>query len=174
MEEDLDYALEVWAEATLTTKNGGIYASDHAPRPSRNPPHSRFTFPVTLHGQSLSPLAERPAMAPLPVPLIDPSPALVEPTPAPPVAAPVDALAQLTAAITATISRLEAKLEAGLEAQSKRIDALLTSRDPRPRPAKAQSAKAKEAVAAPPAPNTAKAPGPPATDETIEPMNCPC
>ncbi|KAH9030002.1 hypothetical protein EDB84DRAFT_1562677 [Lactarius hengduanensis] len=105
MEEDLDYALE---------------------RPSRNPPHSRFTFPVTPpRAVSLAALAERPAMAPLPVPLIDPSPALVEPTPAPPVAAPVDALAQLTAAITATISRLEAKLEAGLEAQSKRIDALL-------------------------------------------------
>ncbi|KAH9037538.1 hypothetical protein EDB84DRAFT_1437439 [Lactarius hengduanensis] len=41
------------------------------------------------------------------------------------------------------------------------------SRDPRPKPTKAQSAKAREAVAAPPAPNTAKALGPPAMDETL-------
>ncbi|KAH9026457.1 hypothetical protein EDB84DRAFT_1563716 [Lactarius hengduanensis] len=170
MEEDFDYALEVWAEAT-EAKNGGIYASDHAPAPLAQP------TPLPVHNPSgppravsLAAQAERPAMAPLPAPLSDPSPALEEPTPAPPAAAPVDTLAQLLAALNATIARLDAKLDAGLEAQSKRIDALFISRDPRPKPAKAQSANAKEAVAAPPAPNTAKAPGPLAMDETLSCM----
>ncbi|KAH9007536.1 hypothetical protein EDB84DRAFT_1572785 [Lactarius hengduanensis] len=148
MEEDFDYVLEVWAEAT-EAKNGGIYDSDHAPAPIAQP------SPLPAHNPSAPPQVaaltaqvEQPTTAPIPVAVeIRPSGLLI-------------------AALNATINRLDAKLDAGLDAQNKRIDALFQSRDPRPKPAKAQSAKAKEAVAAPPAPNTAKAPGPPAMDET--------
>ncbi|KAH9049186.1 hypothetical protein EDB84DRAFT_1658060 [Lactarius hengduanensis] len=167
MEEDLDYALEVRADFAKA-HNGGLRASLHAPAPIEHP------SPIPAHIPSAPPraavlatLAEQPAMAPSPVVLTAPPPALADPVPAPLAAAPTDGLAQLMAALNSTISRLEAKLDEGLSAQSRRIDALLQSRDPRPKPAKAQSAKAKEAVAAPPAPNTAKAPGPPAMDETL-------
>ncbi|KAH9021429.1 hypothetical protein EDB84DRAFT_1565276 [Lactarius hengduanensis] len=167
MEEDFDYALEVWGDATAA-KNGGIYDSDHAPTPVAQP------TPLPAHNPSVPPQvaalaaqAEQPTTAPNPV-TVAPRPAgLVGLPPAPPMAALVDGLAQLIAALNMTISRLDAKLDAGLDVQNKRIDALLQSRDPRPKPVKAQSAKAKEAVAAPPAPNTAKAPGPSATDEIL-------
>ncbi|KAH9038449.1 hypothetical protein EDB84DRAFT_1653006 [Lactarius hengduanensis] len=170
MEEDLDYALEVRADFAQT-HNGGLRASIHAPalieQPSPVPAHIPSAPP---RAAALAALAEQPAMAPPPVALSAPPPVLEDPVPAPLAAAPTDGLAQLMAALNSTISRLEAKLDEGLSAQSKRIDALLQSRDPRPKPAKAQSAKAKEAVAAPPAPNTANAPGSPAMDETLSRM----
>ncbi|KAH9022293.1 hypothetical protein EDB84DRAFT_1565031 [Lactarius hengduanensis] len=163
MEEDFDYALEVWAETTQA-KNGGLMASDHAPAPIAHPP------PLPVHNPSAPPQvatlaaqAELPTTAPVPVTVETRPSGLVDPSPAPPAAAPADGLAQLIAMLNATISRLDAKLDAGLEAQNKRIDALLQSRDPRPKPAKVQAAKAKEAVAAPPAPNTVAAPPAPNT-----------
>ncbi|KAH9023362.1 hypothetical protein EDB84DRAFT_1564743 [Lactarius hengduanensis] len=165
MEEDFDYALEVWAETTQA-KNGGLMASDHAPAPIAQP------SPLPAHNPSAPPQvaalaaqAEQPTTAPVPAVAETRPSGLVDPPLAPPAAAPEDGLARLIAALSDTISRLDAKLDAGLDAQNKRIDALLQSRDPRPKPAKVQAAKAKEAVAAPPAPNTVSAPGSAAMDE---------
>ncbi|KAH9016145.1 hypothetical protein EDB84DRAFT_1567416 [Lactarius hengduanensis] len=170
MEEDFDYALEVWAEAT-EAKNGGLRDSVHAPapivQPSPLPAHNPSAPPQVA---ALAAQAEQPTTAPIPAALEHRPTGLADPSPAPTTAAPEDGLARLIAALNATITRLDAKLDAGLDAQNKRIDALFQSRDPRPKPAKAQSAKAKEAVAAPPAPNTAKAPGPPTMDETLSRM----
>ncbi|KAH8981413.1 hypothetical protein EDB92DRAFT_1820256 [Lactarius akahatsu] len=132
MEEDLEYAAEVWAEA-LETKNPGLAASMHAPiaHPSPIPAHNPSAPP---RASALASLAERTATAPTPAP-VQYAPAQLEaPTPAPPAAAPVDGLAALLATLNATISRLERKIDEGLDAQSKRIDALTRSSDPRPRP----------------------------------------
>ncbi|KAH9018162.1 hypothetical protein EDB84DRAFT_1442520 [Lactarius hengduanensis] len=166
MEEDFDYALEVWADTTAA-KNGGIYDSDHAPAPIAQPspiPARNPSAPPQV--TALAAQAEQSTTAPLPG-AVEPQPAeLADPVPAPPAAAPTDGLAQLIAALNDTISRLDAKLDAGLEAQNKRIDALFAPRDPRPEPVKAQAAKAKETVAASPAPNTVHASSSAAMDET--------
>ncbi|KAH9000066.1 hypothetical protein EDB92DRAFT_1939797 [Lactarius akahatsu] len=167
MEEDLEYAAEVWAES-LETKNPGLLASIHAPlaHPSPLPAHNPSAPPQAT---ALAALAEQPATAPLPGPILAPPPRLEPLTPAPPAAASVDGLAAVLEALNATITRLERKIDDGLNAQSKRIDALTRSTDPRPRPGTAGTAKASRAVAAPSKPNTKSRPAPPAMEETPRP-----
>ncbi|KAH8982525.1 hypothetical protein EDB92DRAFT_1819860 [Lactarius akahatsu] len=116
MEEDLEYAAEVWAE-TLETKNPGLAASMHAPiaHPSPIPVHNPSAPP---RASALASLAERTAMAPTPAPVQSAPAQLAAPTPAPPAAAPVDGLAALLATLNATISRLERKIDEGLDAQN--------------------------------------------------------
>ncbi|KAH8987068.1 hypothetical protein EDB86DRAFT_3082448 [Lactarius hatsudake] len=127
MEEDTDYALEVWADHVVDT-NGGLSASLHAPitQPSPIPARNPSEPPQVA---VLASMAERPTTAPLPVTLMEAPAILADLVPVPPPAA-NDGLAALLAAFNATISGLESRLNAKIDAQDKCIEALAPTRDP--------------------------------------------
>ncbi|KAH9161762.1 hypothetical protein EDB89DRAFT_1913702 [Lactarius sanguifluus] len=168
MEEDLDYALEVKADAAVIN-NGGLEASIHAPlaHPTPTPAHNPS---APLRAALLDALSEEPATAPIPSLLPQTSPQLVDLVQAPTAAA-NDGLAALIASLNVTISQLEGSLTTRLDAQDKRIEAMFKSRDPRPqpRPVEAKSAKGKAVVAATPSPPAPSTSGSKAMDETPAP-----
>ncbi|KAH9169143.1 hypothetical protein EDB89DRAFT_2073231 [Lactarius sanguifluus] len=165
MEEDLDYALEVKADAALAN-NGGLSESIHAPlaHPTPLPVHNPSAPPRAVLLDSVS---GGPATAPIPSQLEQASPPLADPVQAPPAAA-NDGLAALIAGLNATINRLEGTLTARLDAQDKRIETALKSRDPRaqPKPTEAKGTKGKAVVAATPSPPVPSTSGSKAMDET--------
>ncbi|KAH8977153.1 hypothetical protein EDB86DRAFT_2838302, partial [Lactarius hatsudake] len=118
-------------------------------RPPRAPHHlPRRTTPT-----------EQKREDPIPVALTPTPPRLEVPSPAPQAAAGADLVAVL-AAINTTIAGLESRLSDRLDAQDRRIDALITPVPPPTAPSavKGKQAKGKEAVAAPPRPNTSSTP----------------
>ncbi|KAH9172265.1 hypothetical protein EDB89DRAFT_2069911 [Lactarius sanguifluus] len=167
MEEDLDYALEVKADAAVAN-NGGLRESIHAPlaHPTPIPALNPRAPPRAPLLDSLSGGA---ATAPTPPPLI-PAPArLVDPVPAPTAAA-NDGLAALLAQINASITQAVGTLTTRLDAQDIRITALTKSRDPRPKPVEAKGAKGKAVVAATPSPQAPSTSVSRAMDETPAPV----
>ncbi|KAH9168174.1 hypothetical protein EDB89DRAFT_2205452 [Lactarius sanguifluus] len=165
MEEDLDYALEVKADAAVAN-NGGLKESIHAPlaHPTPFPAHNPSAPPRAALLDSMS---EGPATAPTPSQLRQTPSQLADPVPAPTAAA-NDGLAALIAGLNATICRLEGTLTTRLDAQDKRIETMFKSRDPRPKPqpTEAKGPKGKAAVAATPSPPVPSTSGSKAMDET--------
>ncbi|KAH9161993.1 hypothetical protein EDB89DRAFT_2154490 [Lactarius sanguifluus] len=165
MEEDLDYALEVKADAAVAN-NGGLKESIHAPlaHPTPLPAHNPSAPPRAALLDSLSGGS---ATAPIPSQLEQASLQLADLVQAPSAAA-NDGLAALIAGLNATINRLEGTLTARLDAQDKRIETALKSRDPRvkPQPTEAKGAKGKAVVAATPSPPAPSTSGSKAMDET--------
>ncbi|KAH9164143.1 hypothetical protein EDB89DRAFT_1912312 [Lactarius sanguifluus] len=166
MEEDLDYSLEVTADAAVAN-NGGLEESIHAP----------LTQPITIlaHNPSVPPratlldaLSEGSATAPTPLPLTQAPTQLADLVQVPTTAA-NDGLAVLIASLNATINRIEGTLTTRLDAQDKRIETMLKSRDPRPKPqpSEANRTKGKAVVAATPDPPIPSTSGPRAMDETL-------
>ncbi|KAH8994737.1 hypothetical protein EDB86DRAFT_3078093 [Lactarius hatsudake] len=157
MEEDRDYALEVLTDHLHQT-GPGIYASTHAPSSGTHPHSTVHTPSARPQGAPLDAQSEEQPTDPSPATLTERPSTLEEPAraPQPPQ---TDSLAAILAAVNAAISGLEARLTGRLDAQDKRIETL--SRSPLP-PApnsttpvvKGNKAKGKEAVAAPPRPNT--------------------
>ncbi|KAH9166601.1 hypothetical protein EDB89DRAFT_2075691 [Lactarius sanguifluus] len=165
MEEDLDYALEVKADAAAA-KNGGLEESIHAPlaHPTPLPAHNPSAPPRAALLDSLS---EGSVTAPIPSLLTQAPTQLADIVPAPPAAA-NDGLAALIAGLNATINRLEGTLTTWLDAQDKRIETMFKSRDPRPKPqpTEAKGNKGKAVVAATPSPPVPSTSGSKAMDET--------
>ncbi|KAH9159302.1 hypothetical protein EDB89DRAFT_2084103 [Lactarius sanguifluus] len=151
MEEDLDYALVVKADAAVAN-NGGLEESIHAPL-AQPTPIPAYIPSMPLKVALLDSQSEGPTTDPIPSQLLQVPTRLAEPVQAPPTAA-NDALAALIAGLNATIHRLEGTLTTRLDAQDKRIETMFQSRDPRPKPkpVEAKGTKGKVAVAATPSP----------------------
>ncbi|KAH9030716.1 hypothetical protein EDB84DRAFT_1439054 [Lactarius hengduanensis] len=145
------------------SNNGGLAASIHAPSCAPTPV---VAAPSPLPARSCARLDVRTTNhEPSPAPLLTEPVRLEAPPPAPPMAASGDGLAALLTALQATIARLNSRLDA----QDRRIEEIAKPRNPRNRNATGYPAKAKEAVAAPPEPNTAGPSAPLAMDETLSP-----
>ncbi|KAH8991862.1 hypothetical protein EDB86DRAFT_3079481 [Lactarius hatsudake] len=157
MEEDQDYALEVLTDH-LHQSGPGIYASTHAPSSGTHPHSTVHTPSAQPQGAPLDAQSEEQPTDPSPATLTERPSTLEEPAraPQPPQ---TDSLAVILAAVNAAILGLEARLTGRLDAQDKRIETLSWSPLP-PAPnsttpaVKGNKAKGKEAVAAPPHPNT--------------------
>ncbi|KAH8983935.1 hypothetical protein EDB92DRAFT_1951137 [Lactarius akahatsu] len=128
-EEDLDYAIDIWADE-IQSRNEGIWSSIHAPTASQSP-ILVHTPNAPLQVAALTLQAKQPTTVRPPSPVLGAPPQLADLTPAPLVAAPIDGLTVVLAALNATILRLKHKINSGLYAQSKCINALSTSCDPR-------------------------------------------
>ncbi|KAH9175556.1 hypothetical protein EDB89DRAFT_2240981 [Lactarius sanguifluus] len=163
MEEDLDYALEVKADAAVAN-NGGLKESIHAPLVHPTPIRAP-TPRVPPRAPLLDSLSGGAATAPTPHTLIPAPVRLADPVPAPTAAA-NDGLAALLAQINASITQAVGTLTSRLDAQDIRITALTKSRDPRPKPTEAKSAQGKAVVAATPSPPAPSTSGSKAMDET--------
>ncbi|KAH8977337.1 hypothetical protein EDB92DRAFT_1958238 [Lactarius akahatsu] len=110
--------------------NEGIWSSIHAPTASQSP-ILVHTPNAPLQVAALTLQAEQPTTVRPPSPVLGAPPQLADPTPAPLMAAPIDGLTVVLAALNATILRLKHKINSGLYAQSKCINTLSTSCDPR-------------------------------------------